>query len=623
VPAVAVSVNPNGSTIYVTQSQTFTATVTNSTNTAVTWSVQEGAAGGTVTAAGIYTAPNTPGTYHVVVTSQADPSKSATVTITVDPSVVTFSSNAPTNASEGLEYTYTISAGDSAGASVSYTLTTKPTGASITGNALSWTPTAAQARVPNNFTVTATSSTGSTADQSWSVTPSGTVHGTRMIDYNHASGTTSVPDNMSLFTIKAHVPDGMGGFTTLNGAGDASGNYSIQNVPGGFFWLQQGAGTFIWTSTSTIDTGYDMLGRSDVITASAGTKLDLQLSNLNSTQTTDYLELFTANSRAVGQWVPGAAGFTNVSGPVDWNKGLADSSEGDVSYIGQLVTTMVGSYQFRVMGGNSGPMNLTMTNGGTTTITQAMQAQPTATFRANIRGTAFNALTSQTGPGAITYSTSLYFSAAPFRVDRGLFGPWGNLVFYEGQQGAITTNVDLGDITYSNPYPGTWTPTVEYYQYAQVQYSLPGTTTPMSYFPFIYVANTDLPTSTQPVEPLVGPVTSATIDGIPFLTDQSSTNSLTPTISWQSPSVGVAHGYYVSLYKLSVSGAATTSTLVANFFTTSTSINMPPGPITAGQTYVFRIRALHFPGVDVSIAPFRTRFPYGIADTYSGMFTTN
>jgi N-acetylneuraminic acid mutarotase len=52
--------------------QTFTASVTGTTNTAVTWGVQEGAAGGSITTAGIYTAPAGAGTFHVVATSQAE-----------------------------------------------------------------------------------------------------------------------------------------------------------------------------------------------------------------------------------------------------------------------------------------------------------------------------------------------------------------------------------------------------------------------------------------------------------------------------------------------------------------------------------------------------------------------
>jgi hypothetical protein len=64
----------------------FTATVSGAASgqsTAVTWSVQEGAAGGTIDANGKYTAPSTPGTYHVVATSVADATIAATATVTV------------------------------------------------------------------------------------------------------------------------------------------------------------------------------------------------------------------------------------------------------------------------------------------------------------------------------------------------------------------------------------------------------------------------------------------------------------------------------------------------------------------------------------------------------------
>jgi hypothetical protein len=62
---------------------TLRATVTGATDTSVTWSVQEGAAGGTITSAGVYTAPTSEGTYHAVATSRADPARSAVATLTV------------------------------------------------------------------------------------------------------------------------------------------------------------------------------------------------------------------------------------------------------------------------------------------------------------------------------------------------------------------------------------------------------------------------------------------------------------------------------------------------------------------------------------------------------------
>jgi hypothetical protein len=75
--------------------QSFTATVTGTSNSGVNWAVQEGAAGGSITSMGVYTAPNKGGTFHVTATSQADTSKSATATVTVATLVV--SVTPPTN----------------------------------------------------------------------------------------------------------------------------------------------------------------------------------------------------------------------------------------------------------------------------------------------------------------------------------------------------------------------------------------------------------------------------------------------------------------------------------------------------------------------------------------------
>jgi hypothetical protein len=86
-PGVTVAINPNLVTVQVSKTQAFTATVTGTTNAAATWSVQE-ASGGGVDATGLYTAPASAGTYHVVATSVADSSKFARATVTVTASVI-------------------------------------------------------------------------------------------------------------------------------------------------------------------------------------------------------------------------------------------------------------------------------------------------------------------------------------------------------------------------------------------------------------------------------------------------------------------------------------------------------------------------------------------------------
>ncbi len=81
VPSLVIS--PRDASISAEATQSFTATVSGSENKGVKWSVREGAAGGTISSAGGYTAPAVAGTYHVVATSLADPNTSVVAAVTV------------------------------------------------------------------------------------------------------------------------------------------------------------------------------------------------------------------------------------------------------------------------------------------------------------------------------------------------------------------------------------------------------------------------------------------------------------------------------------------------------------------------------------------------------------
>ena len=81
-PAISVAIEPPTATVGPFGQARFSATVTGGAATAVAWSVQE-SGGGVVDAAGVYTAPATPGAYHVVASSAEDPGQSAVATVTV------------------------------------------------------------------------------------------------------------------------------------------------------------------------------------------------------------------------------------------------------------------------------------------------------------------------------------------------------------------------------------------------------------------------------------------------------------------------------------------------------------------------------------------------------------
>ncbi len=88
--AIEVTVTPANGSVVLGNQATFTATVTNTTDTAVSWSVNGVPGGnttlGTISSAGVYTAPTdlpSPATVQITATSHADATKSATANVAV------------------------------------------------------------------------------------------------------------------------------------------------------------------------------------------------------------------------------------------------------------------------------------------------------------------------------------------------------------------------------------------------------------------------------------------------------------------------------------------------------------------------------------------------------------
>lgn len=83
VQQASVSVSPPSDVLGPTGVRAFFAQVTGAFHQNVTWSVQEGTSGGTITNQGLYTAPSNQGTFHAVATSVVSPGASSAATISV------------------------------------------------------------------------------------------------------------------------------------------------------------------------------------------------------------------------------------------------------------------------------------------------------------------------------------------------------------------------------------------------------------------------------------------------------------------------------------------------------------------------------------------------------------
>jgi len=193
---VAVTVTPTAEALITGATQQFTATVTGASNTTVNWTVQE-TGGGTITAAGFYTAPAMPGTYHVVATSTADATKSATSTVTVTAPVAVTLAPATTSVLLGNSITFIATVTGTSNQGVTWSAGGVPGGNAQIGKISSAGVYTAPADLPPNTSLVITAT--STADATKSATAMAQITSDlKVIIVSAPSGATSVGVNSPL-----------------------------------------------------------------------------------------------------------------------------------------------------------------------------------------------------------------------------------------------------------------------------------------------------------------------------------------------------------------------------------------------------------------------------------------
>jgi len=121
-PVVSVTISPDSATLQPGQTRQFTASVSGTSNTAVTWT----ATGGSISAGGLYTAGSTAGSSFIVrATSVADPAKSAASSVTIQPAPVVSVTISPTSVSlqSGQTHQFTATVSGASNTSVTWTAT--------------------------------------------------------------------------------------------------------------------------------------------------------------------------------------------------------------------------------------------------------------------------------------------------------------------------------------------------------------------------------------------------------------------------------------------------------------------------------------------------------------------
>jgi hypothetical protein len=446
----------------------------------------------------------------------------------------------------------------------------------------------------------------------------GAVTGTLVNTY-YGEDNVPVKQPMSLqgFAVNAYVWSGSA-WVTYAGSGDASGSFTIPNVPLGDFMLDVG-GLLVFSSARVLDLGRELSGRPSG-TLAFGASVAGTVANLDPWQSFDALQWYCPNAAgsAANPSPTPAVGATSLtqSEVAPWAGSLVDSTQGDVLYLTQLSYGTVGTTAASLTLTRFGAFpNETMTNGATLSASGPLSmVSANASTSISLKASQFAPLAGQVNPSAISNGAAFTVLTAPGAGAAGVFGDAASL--YELYAG--NTDIDLGSAAFANPFSAAWG--IVDYVGANfiVKYTASGATSPYSANGSVF--QTFLPPAGTPtVTPALSPVQSPSIGGQPLTSVQTGVG-LTPTIGWSAPTTGTPNAYHVIVFALASSGGATTFTQQAEIVTTTTSVVLPPGLLTSGGQYVLEISAVASP-IDASTQPFRLSPTWAQADFLSAIMT--
>jgi hypothetical protein len=474
-------------------------------------------------------------------------------------------------------------------------------------------------------------------------TGSRTVSGSRVITLAASSRIYNVPVDLTAATVTAWVPRSEGGYDAYAGEGSADGLFRVPGVPDGPVLLQVGS-RLVRTSQSVIDLGELMPGRPglETVDLTQTLPLTLDLSNLAPWQapssTTlglgDRLDVFSADAN---DWFWGAesalstplqAGAMGLSGSLDLlhaaNKKVPvfalDAARGDRLVVAQQSAAVSsGGIAYQATSRVFEPAPSTLAPGAPASFAGAF-VDVTRDHAVDVAwsfGTWSSALTADGNPSAGPFSGTF---ANRFRI----VGQAGGLQYGTHElickpdflTAAVPDGTDVfatGEMRFGMPLSGDWGA----HWIASADRGVPvqvGSRT--GTFPVAIRSMGALGDPLVAGAPAIGLPRSPAVNGADLFTARAGVG-LTPTLSWDVPAIGTADGYGVQIVDLLGSGDPPWK-YVAFIDTPLTAIELPPGILQAGHTYLAVIRAYRR-GIRVE-APLRIALPVDVAVQVTATF---
>ena len=458
-----------------------------------------------------------------------------------------------------------------------------------------------------------------------------TVQGTSLVTnlpFNAVTGTITptapAPAPLPANAVSATLSDGSHAYP--GAYNNADGTYSIPDVPTGYVWLKVGS-DYIWTKSNSVNLGGLIPGRTGVAYPTTSTWTNITLNNLATWAADDYLVAYDFNSGLYLQ-PGGSSNGSSYQGTVQWlgsGLPLIDTTQGDAPQFEQVESSSNGTAYLFWAGMAYQPASLTMTDGASATITGNLSAIPqTATVPMNYLRSQFVNYRGQYNPnGAYEWGPFLEFDSVPGAAAYGSVGPLLDGIWIEDSFPFNVTDVSMGMVAAPALAPGFERVAMAGDAYVMLPI-LPGASTNWDVLVRGVMTYTLAPTDiSHPLQPLVSPPKNPAVNGLSLFSNQVGVG-LTPTLSWTAPDLGTPQLFLVDVYQLSNVSGATTGALVAQLYLdgTQTSMRMPLGILSSGNTYSVMISAYADSTYDPTSAPFQAfHFPFGCAQVFSGLIT--
>ena len=443
--------------------------------------------------------------------------------------------------------------------------------------------------------------------------------------------------DVTALTVSAFSDSDDGGFEVRSATGRSGGRFVLQNVPQGRYSLAA-ATTIISTEQRETHFGQNRLGRPLAQLANPGEGYRITATNLAPWHVEDEVQFFSWNAgigffstsqRDFSTHRPDAGQTTLSQAFIDFGGVSApETAQGDWLTVTQLHVEPLDSGVLLKMARRTATVQKSLLVGTQTSLNLDFTEPAPDTATLGVQRDQFTPFLAEMGFGATLISNRVGLSAHPGSFDFTVSDGTPDLMLAEFSLDAGLTSVTG---TFGNVFPQ---PAFQHFVSggiaAEVSYSLPtdaGRSLPRSEVATVSTVLTRAAAANQPLAPLISPVKNVKLDGAALFTSAVVPTGVTPTLTWEKPTLGTLTRTDIDVFELSVSPqTGGTNRLVAGSIKVlgdATRFHVPPGVFVAGRFYVLRITAIFAPRLEVT-APLRQPGPpVGTASTLTAVIAVH